>query len=416
MRTVIGVELLRKLPAGPVDIRDTKLPGFVLRVRPSGTHTYFATYIPPGVRPTKDRPRVIPRWQPLGTTDVLTAPEARAQARDVLAGVVKGDDPVATRQAARTAMLFKTFVTEHYEPWATAQRKSGVEQTATLRRRFGDVLDDVPLNEIGAFHFERWRSARLKAGIAPATVNRNLNTLRGALSRAVEWGLLSVHPLARVKPSKTDQRANVRYLSADEGARLGAALTARDETRRAERARANVWRRERHYQPWPEYGVFTDHLTPIVRLALHTGLRRGELFQLRWRDVDVTAGRLIVRGDGAKSGQTRHVPLNATALATVRSWAASFEARAPTDVVFAGEDGAPLTDIKKGWAAVTKRAALTDFRFHDCRHDFASKLVMQGVDLNTVRELLGHADIKMVLRYAHLAPEHTAAAVAKLVR
>ena len=74
-----------------------------------------------------------------------------------------------------------------------------------------------------------------------------------------------------------------------------------------------------------------------------------------------------------------------------------------------------LDNVKKGWLPIVKVAKLEAFRFHDLRHTFASKLVMAGVDLNTVRELLGHADLKMTLRYAHLAPEHKAAAVAKLV-
>jgi integrase len=79
------------------------------------------------------------------------------------------------------------------------------------------------------------------------------------------------------------------------------------------------------------------------------------------------------------------------------------------------DDDAPLDDVKKGWAKVVKRANLQNFTFHDLRHTFASKLVMAGVDLNTVRELLGHADIRTTLRYAHLSREHKAAAVAKLV-
>ena len=70
-----------------------------------------------------------------------------------------------------------------------------------------------------------------------------------------------------------------------------------------------------------------------------------------------------------------------------------------------------LTDIKKSFASLLKLAEIQNFRFHDLRHHFASKLVMAGIDLNTVRELLGHVDIRMTLRYSHLAPEHKAAAV-----
>jgi integrase len=402
MRALIGVELLRKLPAGPVDVRDTKLPGFVLRVRPSGTHSYFANY-------------ARGKWQALGTTAVLKAPEAREQARQALADVAKGADPTAKRKAERARLPFDTFVTEHYEPWATAQRKTGAEQTARLRASFGAPLRGLRLDEISAFHVERWRSARLKAGLTASTVNRDLNVLRGALSRAVEWGLLPVHPLAKVKASKTDRSGQVRYLTAAEEKRLLAALTARDDKRRAERTRANQWRRARTYRRWPEYGTFTDHVTPLVTTALHTGLRRGELFQLRWSDVDLTAARLTVQGDGAKSGQTRHIPLNVTAATTLTTWREIMKPKDADTIVFPGTDGAPLEDIKKAWAALLKAAKIADFRFHDCRHHFASKLVMAGVDLNTVRELLGHSDFKMTLRYAHLAPEHKAAAVAKLV-
>jgi integrase len=209
----------------------------------------------------------------------------------------------------------------------------------------------------------------------------------------------------------------VRYLSPDEAKRLRAALAARDEARRDERRSANRWRLERGYQTWPEMGVYTDHLTPLVLLALNTGLRRGELFHLRWRDV-VLAGtpQLTVRGEGAKSGQTRYVPLNDEAAMVLTVWRGDAKP-AGSALVFPSplDERQPLEDIKKAWLPLMRAAKIAGFRFHDCRHDFASRLVVAGVDLNTVRELLGHADLKMTLRYAHLAPEIKAAAVAKLV-
>jgi integrase len=79
--------------------------------------------------------------------------------------------------------------------------------------------------------------------------------------------------------------------------------------------------------------------------------------------------------------------------------------------VFPSQEGGRLEDIKSAWLKLLERAQIIDFRWHDMRHDFASRLVMAGVPLNTVRDLLGHSDIKMTLRYAHLAPGTKAAAV-----
>jgi integrase len=177
--------------------------------------------------------------------------------------------------------------------------------------------------------------------------------------------------------------------------------------------KANEWRREREYPEWPEYGRYTDHLTPLVLLAKNTGCRRGELLQLRWRDIDLKSARLTIRGDGAKSGTTRVVALNVEAVSVLKAWQPR-----PADAdafVFQNAEGDSLGGIKTAFLKLLQDAKIVGFRFHDLRHDFASKLVQAGVDLNTVRELLGHADLKMTLRYAHLAPEHQAAAVAKLV-
>ena len=91
--------------------------------------------------------------------------------------------------------------------------------------------------------------------------------------------------------------------------------------------------------------------------------------------------------------------------------------QSPSDsgLVFPNSNGKAFNNVKKAWAGVLEKAKIKEFRWHDLRHHFASRLVMAGVDLNTVRELLGHSDIKMTLRYAHLAPKHKAEAVSRLV-
>lgn len=211
-----------------------------------------------------------------------------------------------------------------------------------------------------------------------------------------------------------DENSVVRHLSREEEQRLRKALIERDEARHAARESGNAWRRERGYEPWPQYGSYTDYLTPLVLGALNTGLRRGELLQLRWRDVDLTRKILTVRGEGAKTGQTRHVPLNTEATDVLAKWKPAVAE--PEWFVFSGGAATtPLTEARKAWTRVITEAKVRSFRFHDLRHTFASKLVMAGVDLNTVRELLGHRKMSMTLRYAHLAPQHKADAVEKLV-
>jgi integrase len=151
---------------------------------------------------------------------------------------------------------------------------------------------------------------------------------------------------------------------------------------------------------------------PLVIVALNTGLRRGELFNLIWTDVDLRDKRLTVQGQGSKSGNTRYVPLNDEALSTLEAWRNGTKNHGlvfPSPVT-----GERLNNVRKSWGGIIRKAKIQKFRFHDLRHTFASKLVMAGVDLNTIRELLGHSTMEMTLRYAHLAPEHKAAAVAVL--
>ena len=250
----------------------------------------------------------------------------------------------------------------------------------------------------------------LAKGNSDTSVNRKMAAIRGVFSRAVEWGYLSSHPMTKLKQLKTDTQGRVRFLSTEEEGRLRAALDARQEQIRAERDSANRWRAERKKELLADLraAAFADHLKPLVLLSLNTGARRGELFDLTWQDVDLNNKVLTVVGKTAKSRQTRHIPLNREAVATLTEWKKQGEA---IGYVFPGRVGERLDNVRKSWAGVMKAAKVAGFTWHDMRHTFASRLVMARVPLNTVRELLGHADIKMTLRYAHLAPDSKAAAV-----
>lgn len=140
---------------------------------------------------------------------------------------------------------------------------------------------------------------------------------------------------------------------------------------------------------------------------MHTGMRKGEMLTLRWESVSFENRYLTILSENAKSKKKRTIPMNDTVFNMLSQWRAQ---NLNEEYVFVHE-GKQVSFFQYPWQNLLKAAGIENFRFHDLRHHFASKLVMAGVDLNVVRELLGHADLKMTLRYAHLAPAHTAAAV-----
>jgi integrase len=141
-------------------------------------------------------------------------------------------------------------------------------------------------------------------------------------------------------------------------------------------------------------------LKPLVLLSINTGMRRGELFKLMWNDVDFTHRVLNVRASATKSNRPRKIILNSEALAVLEGWHGM--SADVTGLVFPGEAGKILTNTKRSWAAVLTDAGITNFRWHDLRHHFATRLSDAGVNLNTVAKLMGHADIRMTQRYAHV--------------
>lgn len=362
-------------------IHDTAIPGLVLRIQPTGVKIWKLIQKIDGKR----KPRT------LGRMPVMTFGMAKGKAEAIL----RGEDPDAQETDRSALMTFDAFLTNHYQGWVDANHSQPEETMARLRRfNIGDIrLDELKLADI-----ESWRVNRQKIGISHSTINRDLSALKASLQKAWDWELLDNHPLARLKPLRVDRRPVVRYLSQDEEKSLYAALQARDSLMREARVSANKHREERGYDLYPNLGTYADNLTPLVHLAINTGLRRGELWNLAWQDVDMRKKMLIVRGKGAKSGQTRHIPLNTAALDALKVHRGDVVPM-PNVPVFGN------AEFRTAFNAVLKKAKIQKFRFHDIRHTFASKLVMAGVPLNTVRELMGHSTLEMTLKYAHLAPE-----------
>jgi integrase len=274
----------------------------------------------------------------------------------------------------------------------------------------------LPMRDVTPAKVDAWRKSERERGVSARTVNRNLSRLRSTLAKAVEWGFLETNPIASIKPLRFEKTLKVRYLTPDQEAHLFAALAKREQDMREARARHNEWRAERGIaalDPYPE--PYADYLRPLVLVVRNTGLRRSEALSLRWADVDVVHKVITIKGIRSKTQQTRRVPLNSVALETIRVWYGQQAPAADNEFVFGQDPQDRQLRICTAWRGVRKAAGLGDLRFHDLRHHFASKLVQKGADLNTVRELLGHASIDMTLAYAHLAPDGLAAAVEQIV-
>ena len=150
-------------------------------------------------------------------------------------------------------------------------------------------------------------------------------------------------------------------------------------------------------------------LKPLVVTALHTGFRKSELLSLRWANIDFRHHLIKVEAAYTKTREARGVPMSETLTATLKQLKIH-ENIELTASVFG------YRQMTKTFARAVQRAGITNFTFHDLRHTFASRLVMAGVDLTTVKELMGHKHITMTLRYAHLAPGHKRSAIAALDR
>jgi len=377
------------------EIGDAAQPGLALRIYPTGSKRFKVRFGRSGVQTFK------PAWPS------LTLEAARERARAVLVEIDQRGAPIGQRPKA-TARSFGAFIDDEYATTITGN-KAADATLANLRAQFGGWWKR-PLASISTFDVSTFTAKRLKAGINAATVCRDLDRLRAALNTACKLGLIQHNPVLNAPRPKFDNK-RVRFLSADEEKRLRKALADREKARRRHRAKA-AKRHKLRGRPslpvWPE-DRFTDRLMPLVIVAMNTGLRRGELLGLEWSAVDLERRLLTVTASTSKSQRVRHVPLNDEATDVLTRWKKQGSAEG---LVFPHKER--VADSRKAWNAVVEAAKLKDFRFHDLRHHFASRMAMAGVDMYAVQTLLGHSESSLTQRYAHLAPEHLAAAVATL--
>lgn len=404
-RQKITNSCIKDLRVGDGRVNDSEISGFHARITPKGKITYYIFYRLNGKQVNYK----------LGSHPELTPQQARDLAKAKLGEVANGVDVQAEKKEAKRQnelaknTILSKYLENQYLPWLiTRNAKTASRIIKTIETGFPELLEKQ-LSTIYAWDIEKWRNAKAKTDMSASTINGYVNTLKGAMSRAVEWGCIESHDLHKVKSLKVDNTV-VRYLSTEEEKQLFDALRNRDDKVKLERESGNLHRHKRHYPLLPELRDFhyCDYLEPLVILAVNTGMRRGELFTLEWTNVNLEKEFLTITSGNSKSGKGRHIPLNVKAKQTLVNLLDDTNSQG---YVFKNTEGEPLKDIKKAWGNLLKEAQIDDFRFHDLRHHFASKLVMAGVDLNTVRELMGHSDLKMTLRYAHLAPEHKAAAV-----
>jgi integrase len=135
---------------------------------------------------------------------------------------------------------------------------------------------------------------------------------------------------------------------------------------------------------------------------------------LRWGDLDFENDLINVRGTNAKNSQSRAVPMTPDVRETLLAWRSQRLDWAPDKLVFPNRTGGRIRRITKAWRGLLRRARIVNFRVHDTRHDYASHLAMKDVELLTIARLLGHEDISMVLRYAHLSSRHLGDATRRL--
>jgi integrase len=246
-------------------------------------------------------------------------------------------------------------------------------------------LGAIPMKDVSPFHLEKIKSRMAKAGRAPRSIEYTLAVIRQVFNYARRNDLFNGdNPVSKVRIPRTDNR-RVRFLTHDEADFLLAKLIKQSK-----------------------------QVHDIALMSLHTGARAGEIFCLTWGCVDLKTGTMLLKDTKNTASRTAFMT------AAVKNMIDEIKPVDPgrDDLVFPGRGGVKMVQISKTFKRTVDdlfNNGVDDPRqrvfFHTLRHTYASWMVMEGIDLYTVKELLGHKDLTMTARYAHLAPDTLRGAV-----
>ncbi|GGX89962.1 integrase [Litchfieldella qijiaojingensis] len=425
LTTRVLERLARELPEGD-EVWDKDLSGYHVRAGKRGLTLRLSYYNLTGKR----RVLTIGRYG----ADNLTADSGRKRAKEARSVVTQGGDPRAVLEEAKAEaerQQQQTLRAYLDGPYAAYQNrmKDGAANLRRIKNDFSDWLDK-PMSSLARVDVERWQADQeaMDKPRAFGTLKRTYDALCGLLAHAAERKVIPAHPLKGVKLQKpalsdeelAEQGAERRYLEPEEVEALFAGLEAYQEEKRQQRRSSRA--HGKAYLPDLDGVAYVDHVKPWILTMFYTGFRPGDLFGLRWEHVNLTfaTARKVIEKTAHKRPEPQTFPLSRAAVDVLKTWWKQL-GEPKTGLVFSSPvTGKRMssTAMQKPWAAVRKLAGLPDdLQLYTLRHNFASQLVMGGVDLLTVSKLMAHADIQTTIaHYAHLAPDHKRDAVELFAR
>lgn len=270
-----------------------------------------------------------------------------------------------------------------YKEYSKANKKSYKLDNQYCKVFIEEWGAKTKLKDITPQKIERFKVKRMSDN-ANATVNRYLEALSKLFNVAISNNIAKENPMKQVKKLKT-KNFKIRFLSKDEEVRLFEKIEAEEKY---------------HY------------LKPIILCSLLTGMRRGEILNLKWSNIDFYTQHIELLE--TKSGKARKIPISKKLMSELIQIKEDTEYLKSEYVFTNPATGNKYFDIKKGFNKVLEKAEIKDFRFHDLRHTAATRMTEVGIDLAVVQEILGHSDIKTTMRYAHPVPERKLKAIEAL--